>query len=43
MALERLKFESRAEVVKRPERCLKTLEAVARTASECLAELRGSA
>ena len=43
MALERLKFESRAELVKRLERYLKALEAVAQTARECLAELRGSA
>ena len=43
MALERLKFESRAELVKRLERYLKALEAVDQTARECLAELRGSA
>jgi hypothetical protein len=36
-------FVSRTEVVKRPERYLKTLEAVAQTARMCLAELRGSA
>lgn len=36
-------FESRAELVKRLERCLKALEAVAQTVRECLAELRGSA
>ena len=43
MALERLKFESRAEVVKRLERYLKALEAIAQTAREWLAELGGSA
>lgn len=36
-------FESRAEVVKRLEPCLKALEVVAQTVRECLAELRGSA
>jgi hypothetical protein len=36
-------FESRTDVVKRPERYLEALEAVARTVRECPAELRGSA
>jgi hypothetical protein len=36
-------FESKAEVVKCLERYLKALEAIAQTARECLAELRGSA
>jgi hypothetical protein len=36
-------FESRAELVKRLDRYLKALEAVAQTVRECLAGLRGSA